>query len=283
MARYGLVCDIEKCCGCYACFLSCRDEFSGKDHLPTAASQENGQLWLNVEEIEYGEGSKIKVDYFPKMCQHCADPLCARNAPEGAVYKRDDGIVIIDPVKAKGEKGIVNNCPYGVVVWNEARSLPQKCTLCAHMLDAGEKTVRCVECCPTGALIFGDLDDPDSEVSRIIREKEELAEAWMPENGTEPGCRYISMPKPFLAGEVLFKDNPGEPAKGISLTLKDNFGNALDTVTDCFGDFEFKRLEKDQTYTLHVEAPGYMDFSCVVDFKDSVNLGEIALIPSSRA
>ena len=280
MARYGLVCDISRCCGCYACFLSCRDEFSGKDHFPTAAAQEDGQLWLNVEEIEYGEGNKIKVDYFPRMCQHCADPACAKGAPEGAVYKRDDGIVIIDPVKAEGAKDIVDKCPYGAIVWNEARSLPQKCTLCAHMIDTGEGSVRCAECCPTGALAFGDLDDPDSAPSRLLREKEGMAEAWMQEAGTNPSCRYICMTKPFIAGEVMFVDNPGEPAKGISIELTDGLGNAYNCVTDCFGDFEFCRLEKDQAYTLRIEAAGYAGQTQTIDLVDSVNLGKIALSPA---
>ena len=252
MARYGLVCDIGRCCGCYACFLSCRDEFSGKDHYPTAAAQEDGQRWIDVEEIEYGEGSRVKVDYFPKMCQHCEEPACAKGAPDGAVYRRDDGIVIIDPEKAKGRKDIADSCPYGAIVWNEARSLPQKCTLCAHLLDAGEKTVRCADCCPTGALFFGDFDDPDSAVSRALAEKAGLAEIRMPEEGTKPGCRYIDMPKPFAAGEVFFADDPGEPAKDVPLSLNDDRGNVRLAVTDCFGDFEFRGLEKGREYTLRI-------------------------------
>jgi len=279
MARYGLVCDIEKCCGCYACFLSCRDEFSGKDHFPTAAAQEDGQRWMNVEEIEYGEGNKIKVDYIPRMCQHCADPACMKSAPEGAVYKRDDGIVIIDPEKAKGAKGIAESCPYGVVYWNEERSLPQKCTMCAHMLDAGENAVRCAECCPTGALVFGDLDDPGSAVSLALKNKEERAEALKADAGTQPGCRYISLPKPFIAGEVMYGDKPGEPAKDVSVALTDDLGKAFCRDTDCFGDFEFLRLEKGRKYALKIEAAGYQAAECEIELDKSVNLGAIALSP----
>jgi len=279
MARYGLVCDIGRCCGCYACFLSCRDEFSGKDHLPTAASQEDGQLWINVEEIEYGEGSAIKVDYFPKMCQHCDEPACAKGAPEGAVYKRDDGIVIIDPEKAKGAKGIAENCPYGVVFWSEEKSLPQKCTMCAHMIDAGENSVRCAECCPTDALVFGDLDDPDSAASKALLGKAELVEVWAPENGTGPVCRYIDMPKPFIAGEVCYGDNVGEPAKGVDVTLSCDLCGERACVTDCFGDFEFKKLEKGHKYTLKIEAEGYKADEYEIVLEKSVNLKAITLSP----
>jgi len=234
---------------------------------------------MNIEEIEYGEGSKVKVDYFPKMCQHCEDPACAKGAPEGAVYKRGDGIVIIDPVKAKGAKGIVGSCPYGAIYWSEAKSLPQKCTLCAHMIDEGEHTVRCAECCPTGALVFGDLDDPYSEASRALRDKAELVEVWAPENGTKPGCRYIDMPKPFIAGEAAYEDEPGEPAKGVSVTLTDESGKESLCAADCFGDFEFKKLEKGRKYTIRIEAAGYQTVTREVDLNKSVNLRTIVLSP----
>ena len=282
MARYGLVCDIGRCCGCYACFLSCRDEFSGKDHLPTAAAQADGQLWLNVEEIEYGEGRVVKVDYFPKICQHCQDPACMKGAPEGSVYKRDDGIVIIDPEKAKGVKSIAENCPYGVVSWDEDKSLPQKCTLCAHMIDEGEKTVRCAECCPCEALVFGDLDDPDSAPSRALKAKTELVEVWKPDAGTSPGMQYIEMPKPFIAGEVFYEDRTGEPAKDVKITLSGDRGYNTDCLTDCFGDFEFTRLEGGQKYILLIEAEGYKSHTREIVLDDPVNLGAIALSPGKN-
>ena len=171
MARYGIVCDVEKCDGCYSCFLSCKDEYVGNDHPPLSVSQGEKQSWIRLKEVEYGTGTKIKVDYIPIMCQHCDDPACMKAGPEGAVYKREDGVVIIDPLKAKGAKEIVGACPYNCVFWNEALQLPQKCTMCMHMIESGEKLPRCVECCPTGALVFGDLDDPESEISKLVAEK----------------------------------------------------------------------------------------------------------------
>ena len=97
MARFGIVLDVEKCTGCYACFLACKDEFVGNDYLPTSAAQPStGKSWLYIEEIEHGSGTKVKVDYVPIMCQHCENAPCI--ASDGAVYRRRDGIVIIDPV-----------------------------------------------------------------------------------------------------------------------------------------------------------------------------------------
>ncbi len=170
MARYGLIIDVDKCSGCYNCFVACKDEHCGNDHLPVAASQpEMGHYWMNIVEKERGQYPKVKVASIPVTCMQCAEAPClaaaaAAGAP-GAVYRRDDGIVIIDPVKAKGHKALVEACPYGVIFWNEAAGLPQKCTLCAHLLDAGWKEPRCVEACPTGALIFGDLDDSATEIA----------------------------------------------------------------------------------------------------------------------
>jgi len=112
---------------------------------------------------------------------------------------RGDGIVIIDPNKPRGGKEIVSSCPYGAISWNEVLSLPQKCTLCAHMIDGGERTVRCVETCPTSGMVFGDVDDPASAISQFIREREAQVESYRPEFGTQPAIQYIGLPKPFLA------------------------------------------------------------------------------------
>jgi len=168
VTRYGMVIDVDKCVGCYNCFLTCRDEYAGNDYPGYSAPQPmSGMNWMKVIEKERGQYPKVKVAYTPVMCMHCENAGCIKVAKDNAVYRRPDGIVIIDPVKAKGQKQIVNGCPYRVIEWNEEADLPQKCILCAHMLDKGEKVPRCVESCPTGALVFGDLDDPKSEISKL--------------------------------------------------------------------------------------------------------------------
>jgi Fe-S-cluster-containing dehydrogenase component len=213
MARYGIAIDVDKCTGCHSCFLACKDEFVGNDYLPVSAAQpSSGHTWIRLKEVEQGTGTKLKVDYVPILCQHCTSMACAAAAPKGAVYQRGDGIVIIDPEKAKGCREIVNACPYGAVYWNAESSLPQKCTLCAHMLDAGEKTTRCAEACPTGALVFGDLEDPGSPISKVLTEKAGKLESLKPEFGTGPRVKYIKLPKVFIAGEILLSDKPYECA-----------------------------------------------------------------------
>ena len=278
MARYALICDVEKCTGCFACFLACKDEHVGNDHGSCAAPASEGQRWIDVKEIEYGSGDKVKVDYIPLPCQHCQTPACAVGAPDGAVYTRKDGVVILDPEKARGAKSIADNCPYGAVYWNAELGLPQKCTLCAHMIDRGEKTTRCAECCPTGALVFGDLDDPGSDISKLAAALGERLEVYKPQFGTGPLIKYHALPKPFIAGEIAFCDKPGEPAVGLSIALIcDSTGESWQAVTDAMGDFIFKRLRSGSNYTMRISAPGYAALERGVRVNTAVNLGTIIL------
>jgi NAD-dependent dihydropyrimidine dehydrogenase PreA subunit len=199
-------------------------------------------------------------------------------APKGAVYRREDGIVIIDPEKAKGHKEIVDACPYGAVYWNAEADLPQKCTLCAHMLDAGEKTTRCAECCPTGALVFGDLQDPDSPVSRVFAEKAGKLESLKPEFGTGPMVKYIDLPKVFIAGEVLLSDRLDECANGIKVSLVAKDGRVIrQTTTDFLGDFTFDGLESNQFYLVKIDHIAYFPAEIRVKTFASQNLGEVIL------
>ena len=280
MARYGLAVNVERCTGCYNCFLSCKDEFVGNDYLPLSAAQpDGGHTWIRLEEVEYGSGSKVKVDYIPIPCQHCETAPCMDVAGD-AVYRRADGIVIVDPVKAKGKKEIVASCPYGAIYWNQALSVAQKCTMCAHMIDQGEKTVRCAESCPTQALVFGDLDDPQSPISKMLAEKAGQVESYKPELGTKPAMKYVSLPKPFIAGEVVLADKQSECPSGVKITLRSKADKkALATATDFLGDFEFKGLDRDREYTLRAEYEGYFPKELTVRTNRAHNVGELVLQP----
>jgi Fe-S-cluster-containing dehydrogenase component len=279
MAKYGLAVDVEKCTGCYSCFLVCKDEYVGNDYLPTSAAQPSaGHTWIRIDEIEHGAGTKVKVDYVPIPCQQCADAPCIQPNNGGAVYRRPDGIVVIDPVKAKGRKEIVDLCPYGAIFWNDESQLAQKCTLCAHMLDGGEKTTRCAEVCPTQALVFGDYDDPKSAVSQMLAAKPDKVESYKPEYGANPVMKYIGLPKPFIAGEVVLADKLGETAIGAKVTLQAKGDKKILTVaTDFFGDFEFKGLAKDAEYLLRAEYEGYIAKEVTVRTDASLNVGELVL------
>ena len=275
MSRYAILIDIKKCSGCYNCFLACRDEFYGNDYPGYSAAQPlHGHFWMQVQEIERGEYPKPKIAYVPKPCLHCEDAPCLTAAKDGAAYRRPDGIVMIDPEKAKGQEAIAKACPYRVVYWNEELQLPQKCTLCAHRLDEGEKQPRCVESCPTGAMVFGDLDDPQSDIAKLAAELP--VEDLHPEFATKPLIRYVGLPKRFVAGEVVFAGKEGECAEGIKVTLQGG-GVNLSTATDLFGDFEFEGLNKNEKYRLTVSAVGYREKMLEIVTRKDVNLGEIVL------
>lgn len=277
MARSSILVDVTKCSGCYNCFLACRDEHYENAYPGYSAAQPlNDQFWMQIKEIERGTYPKPKVSYIPVPCQHCAEAPCIDAATDGAVYRRDDGIVIIDPEKAKGQEAIVNACPYRTVYWNAEKQLPQKCTLCAHRLDEGEKQPRCVESCPTGALVFGDLDDANSDIAKLAAACE--VQAFHPEYGTDPLIKYRGIPKRFVAGEVVLADKQDECAQGIRVTL-DSVGGPQQTITDLFGDFEFEGLERNQPYQIAIAADGYMAKQIEVTTCRDVNLGEIVLEP----
>ncbi|NLV71489.1 MAG: oxidoreductase [Actinobacteria bacterium] len=277
MARLSLLIDVTKCSGCHNCFLACRDEFYGNDYTPYSAPQPlEGQFWMQIKEVERGTYPKPKLDYIPLPCLHCEEAPCVAAAADGAVYRRADGIVIIDPEKAKGQKDIVNSCPYRVIFWNKELEIPQKCTLCAHRLDEGEKQPRCVEACPTGALVFGDLDDPESEIAKLSASLD--VEVYHPEYASLPTVKYVGIPKRFIAGEVVRRDVPGECAEGVKVTLEGG-GVSLETLSDSYGDFEFDGLEKNTDYRVGVECDGYAPMIIEVSTQTDVDLGEIVLEP----
>lgn len=274
MARYGMIINITKCTGCYNCFLSCRDEFAGNDYPGYAAAQPmSGMNWIRLIERERGQYPKVKVAYTPVTCMQCENATCIKMAQNNAVYRRADGIVMIDPVKAKGQKQVVTACPYRVIEWNEEQQLPQKCILCAHMLDKGEKVPRCVESCPTGALVFGDLDDPKSEIAKIVASGK--TEVLHPEYGMKEKVRYISLPRKFVAGIVIYGDID-EVASGLTVRLSGD-GESREAKTNGFGDFEFEGLTENTAYTVKVEAAGYKAKSLKAITRKDVYLGEIVL------
>ena len=279
MKNYGMLIDLDKCSGCYNCFLACRDEHYGNDYPPISSAQPfKGHFWMQIIERERGKYPKVKVSFIPKPCMHCDDPPCAGASANGAIYKRPDGIVIIDPEKSVGQKEILSSCPHRVIFWNEEKNIPQKCTLCAHLIDEGWKEPRCVEACPTGALLFGDMNDPGSEISKLWKSKK--TEVLHPEFELKPRVKYIGIPKRFVAGSVYFKDHDA-CAENAKVTLTG--GGKKQTVrTNNFGDFEFEGLGEGEDFTVKIERSGYTPQSFKVQTKLDLYLGEILLKRSSK-
>jgi Fe-S-cluster-containing dehydrogenase component len=136
----AFVIDVAKCSGCYNCQLACKDEHVGNDWSPYARPQpEIGQFWIKVEDFPQGTIPKVKIHYVPRLCNHCRKADCIASCPVDAIYRRDDGFVIIDPEKCTGCGACREACPYGVIYMNEEAKIAQKCTGCAHLLDNGYK------------------------------------------------------------------------------------------------------------------------------------------------
>ena len=174
--------DASLCNGCYGCQMACKDEHCGNDWSPIAAEQPvTNQFWCRVDQKTRGKVPEVKVQYIPRFCD--SDEALLRKAPD-CVYKRDDGIVIIDPEKSKGRKDLADE--FDGVYWNEELEIPQKCTMCAHLIDKGEKPA-CVKHCPGQARKFGDLDDPQSDVSKLRAAKKTYK---LKDVGNHPGVDY---------------------------------------------------------------------------------------------
>ncbi|MGD9216993.1 MAG: hypothetical protein PVJ84_19440 [Desulfobacteraceae bacterium] len=247
MRSWHLVIDVAKCENCNNCFLACKDEHCGNDWPGYSASQPlHGHRWMNILRKERGRFPTIDVAYLPKPCMHCDDAPCLKAARQGAVYKRDDGIVMIDPEKAAGQKHLVASCPYGSIWWNDEKNLPQKCTLCAHLLDAGWKAPRCVQACPTGAL---SIQREASAPSAQLGKHPEWSVLGKPDNPTRPRVFYKNLHRYtqcFIAGSVAGRRNSVEEClEGIDVKLIKQGQAVAHTVTDAFGDFKFDRLSSD--------------------------------------
>ena len=262
--------DIAKCTGCYNCQLVCKDEHCGNDWMPYAKPQPmTGHFWAKVEQKTVGKMPKVKVNYTPTFCNHCKNAPCIAAARDGAVYRREDGLVIIDPEKAVGQSQLVEACPYGAIYWNAALNLPQKCTGCAHLLDNGSTLPRCVEACPTDALIFGE----ESELA----EKLAGAAVLRPELGCAPRVYYRNVPGQFIGGTV-YDPVEEEIIEGARCRLLGG-GKTWLADTDDFGDFWFKDLPEG-VFSLVITAGGYKDLRIedISTIGDCVSLGDLAMV-----
>ena len=275
MTQYKIVIDVSRCIGCYNCLLACRDEHIGRDHRPVSIGQSaSGQNWIAIQEVERGSFPKVKLAHVAIPCQQCADAPCIAASRNGAVYRRADGIVVIDSEKAAGQRNIVESCPYGAIFWNETHDAPQKCTFCAHLLDSGWKEPRCVEVCPTQAMVFGDAEDKSSAVAVLLATQS--VESLHPEYETKPLVGYLGLPKPYLVGEVSLSDQMQQPAAGIRVSLRCG-DQVLTTLTDSFGDFEFGDLASDSEYLLKIDHPGYQPYEMRLQMAAILDLGNIVL------
>jgi Fe-S-cluster-containing dehydrogenase component len=245
MKKWNMIIDVAECTNCNLCTLAAMDEYAGNEWPGYCAPMpKHGHKWINILQKERGQTPMIDVAYVPTMCNHCDDAPCMKAAPNGVVSKRRDGIVIIDPEKARGQRQLVDACPYGHIWWNEELQLPQAWPFDAHLLDRGWKQTRGQQSCPTGAMRAIKVDD--DEMARIAREQD--LEVLKPELGTRPRVYYRNLwrySKCFIGGSVA-EERQGvvECVEGASVQLVKDGASLGVTTTDNFGDFKFDRLDE---------------------------------------
>jgi phenylacetyl-CoA:acceptor oxidoreductase subunit 1 len=227
--RWGMVVDLTSCVRCYACIIACRVEH----FLPA------GMTWPRLVAVET-DGGHPTVSTYSVRCNHCKDAPCVDVCPTGATCRRPDGIVVVDQDKCVGCRYCVVACPYqnrtflsrdkdkgyfpgrvqtdfeksGKKLYPHQTGTTEKCNFCAERIDAGlalglkpgidrAATPACVNTCVARALTFGDLDDPESAVSRLIRERKGFQ--LHPEYGTDPSIFYVD-------GKIGYSDEPVKTA-----------------------------------------------------------------------
>jgi Fe-S-cluster-containing dehydrogenase component len=276
MKKWNLVIDVARCHDCNDCFLADKDEFVGNDFPPYSAPQPwSGQRWMNIERKERGQYPIVQVSYLPVPCMHCDDAPCMRDSPAGAVYRRTDGLVIIDPVKAKGHPEILRTCPYGAVYWNEDAQVAQKCTGCAHLLDEGWTETRCSQVCPTEAIKLVLAEDAEMEKLAAA----EGLEAYQAGLGTKPRVYYKNLyrwTKVFISGSVALKDTD-ECAENATVRVQAGGATIGQGLVNNYGEFVVDGLEPGAESTVRVEAPGYRAHAATVRLDKSLNMGLILL------
>ncbi len=282
MKKWNLIIDVAECTNCQLCALSAMDEYVGNEWPGVAAPMpRHGHHWVNILQKERGQvtgqSPMIDIAYVPTLCNHCDDAPCMKADKSGAITKRDDGIVIIDPQKAKGRKDLVGACPYGHIWWNDELQLPQAWPFDAHLIDQGWDKTRGHQACPTGAMLAVKVED--DEMARVAREQE--LEVLKPELGSKPRVYYRNLwrySKCFIGGSVAAETGGAvDCVEGATVRLMKDGTAVATATTDNYGDFKFDRLDEGSgRYIVEISGLGRKK-SVEAELGVSLNLGEIRL------
>jgi len=279
MKKWNMIIDVAACTNCQLCALASMDEYIGNDWPGYAAPMpKHGHHWVDILQKERGQVPMLDIAYVPTMCNHCDDAPCIKAAKDGAIRKRDDGIVVIDPVKAKGQKQLVEACPYGHIWWNEELGLPQAWPFDAHLIDQGWQQTRGQQSCPTGAMRAICVED--DEMAKLAAEQG--LDVIKPEFGTKPRVYYKNLwryAKCFIGGSVSAEANGVvDCVEGATVRLLKNGAVVAQAATDNYGDFKFDRLsEGSGRYSVEIAAADLSKKVVEVELGVSTNIGEIRL------
>ena len=223
MARWGMVIDLDKCTGCQACVVACAVENNLPFVEPDQAALGRVVSWMDLMTTVEGEYPNVRIRYIPRPCMQCDDPPCIKVCPVSATYKNPDGLVAQIYPRCIGCRYCTNACPYTVKCFNwyqpewpeqmenylnpdvaiRPKGVVEKCTFCVQRLQKANEQARaenrqllegdyipaCVESCPSSAMYFGDLDDPNSKVASLADNARSFR--LLEELGTEPKVYYL--------------------------------------------------------------------------------------------
>jgi len=212
---YGI--DATKCIGCLRCVKACKDEnnvaddpnhfrnwveryvyLEGEDHAHVDSHADSQNIAASDPESGYRFDNRYKDEkvtrafFIPKICNHCPRPACVQVGPVGATFRAEDGTVLIDHDYCIGCRYCVQACPYGARFFIEEEGVSDKCTWCYHRITKGLQPA-CVDVCPTGTRVFGDLNDPESPISKFVNNNP--VQVLKPESGNAPMCFYVGLDK----------------------------------------------------------------------------------------
>jgi Fe-S-cluster-containing dehydrogenase component len=177
--RYAMAIDTLTCVGCTACVSACKTE---NDVAPGFSRD-----WITTEVT--GTFPNLDMTIHSARCNHCEDAPCVSVCPTGASYIGPGGIVLVDADKCTGCKACIAACPYDARFVDPRTGTIDKCTFCVHRIENGIPTTACQDVCPTRSIFFGDINDPTSEISRVLDEREHYT--LLPEAGTKPRHYYL--------------------------------------------------------------------------------------------
>lgn len=277
MDKWNLIINVGRCENCYNCVIADRDEHVGNDYPGYAAPASiDSESPIRILRRVRGAAPMVETTYLPVLCNHCDNAPCMRVGGD-AIKKRADGIVVIDPIKAKGRKDIVRSCPYKAIVWNEEQQLPQTWIFDAHLLDHGWKQPRCEQVCPTDVFEAVKLDDTAMQK----KAQEEGLQVLLPKLNAKPRVYYRGLDrweKCFIGGSISAAvAGVVDCVAGAEVSLFKGEKELAVTRSDAFGDFRFSNLDEGSgAYRVEIRhALGDAVREC--DLAESLCLGEIRI------